>query len=198
MTADATKTERELIKLIALNDELAFRQLFDRYWNKIYAAAFALTKFPAVSEEIVQDVFVKIWLKRNELSSIEDFEAYLFVVARNHIYNTLRKKIVEQPFVKNLEQYFLENASLPEQPLLVKETEALVARALEQLPAQQRKVYNLSRNEGLDYNTIALQLGISRSTVKNHMTKALSFMRQYLIAHRGEELLLLLLFKLLD
>jgi RNA polymerase sigma-70 factor (ECF subfamily) len=189
--------ENELLLLVAEGDEKAFRQLFDHYWNKIYSVALTLTKSTALSEEIVQDVFLKIWLKREQLPSVEKFDGFLFTVAKNHIYNELRKKTMEQPFVEHLEQHFLESSALPEQFMLLKETKQLIDRAVQQLPDQQRAVYELSRNEGLDYITIAAQLGISRSTVKNHMTKALQFLRQYLNMHRGELVLAATMLKML-
>jgi RNA polymerase sigma-70 factor (ECF subfamily) len=188
--------ENELLLLVAEGDEKAFRQLFDHYWNKIYSVALTLTKSTALSEEIVQDVFLKIWLKREQLPSVEKFDGFLFTVAKNHIYNELRKKTMEQPFVEHLEQHFLESSALPEQIMVLKETKQLIDKAVQQLPDQQRAVFELSRNEGLDYTTIADQLGISRSTVKNHMTKALQFLRQYLNAHRGELVLAATLLKL--
>jgi RNA polymerase sigma-70 factor (ECF subfamily) len=74
----------------------------------------------------------------------------------------------------------------------------LIDKAVQQLPDQQRAVFELSRNEGLDYTTIAAQLGISRSTVKNHMTKALQSLRQYLNAHSGELILAATIMKILS
>ncbi len=192
----ALDNENELLLLVAEGDERAFRQLFDHYWNKIYSVTLTLTKSAALSEEIVQDVFLKIWLKREQLPSVEKFDAFLFTVARNHIYNELRRKTMEQPFVEHLEQHFLESSALPEQVMLVKETKLLIDKAVQQLPEQQRAVFELSRNEGLDYNAIAEQLGISRSTVKNHMTKALQFLRQYLNTHRGELVLAAIIMKI--
>jgi RNA polymerase sigma-70 factor (ECF subfamily) len=188
--------EYELLLQAAQGDEKAFRLLFDHYWNNIYSVALTLTKSPTLSEEIVQDVFLKIWLKREQLPSVEKFDSFLFTVAKNHIYNELRKKTIEQPFVEHLEQHFLESSALPEQMMLLKETKQLIDRAVQQLPDQQRLVFELSRNEGLDYNTIADQLGISRSTVKNHMTKALQFLRQYLNVHRGELVLAAIIMKI--
>lgn len=196
MIAAILDNENELLLLVAEGDEKAFRQLFDHYWNKIYSVALTLTKSTALSEEIVQDVFLKIWLKREQLPSVEKFDGFLFTVAKNHIYNELRKKTMEQPFVEHLEQHFLESSALPEQIMVLKETKQLIDKAVQQLPDQQRAVFELSRNEGLDYTTIADQLGISRSTVKNHMTKALQFLRQYLNAHRGELVLAATLLKL--
>ena len=190
MPATPLENVNELKSKVAKGDEKAFRQLYDHFWGKIYSVAFTLTKSVELSEEIVQDVFLRIWLKKEQLPSIAKFDAYLFIVARNHIYNELRKKTYVQHFVEHLEQYFLESAVSPEQEMLLKETNQLINKALEQLPTRQREVYQLSRNEGFDNSTIAQKLGISKLTVKSHMTKALQFIRHYLQPYPDKLLLL--------
>ncbi len=186
MLAPSIDNERELVLLVAAGDEKAFRRLFDFYWRRIYSVAFVLTKSSVLSEEIVQDVFLKIWLNKDKLSSVLKFEGYLFVVARNHIYNVLRQKTVEQPFIEHLEQHFFETTALPEQEMLLKETKQLVDSAVKLLPGQQRAVYELSRIDGLDHSRIAEELNISKLTVKSHMTKALQSIRHYLQLHSYE------------
>lgn len=175
--------ENQLLKEISLGNEKSFRVLFDYYWKSIYGVAYSLTKSTELSEEIVQDVFLKIWMNREKLIAIEKIDGYLFMVARNHIYNLLRKKIMEGPWVAQLEQHFLETSSLPEEQLLLKETTQAIKAAVELLPQQQRTVFELSRYEGLDHATIAAHLGISKLTVKSHMTKALQSIRLHLQSH---------------
>jgi RNA polymerase sigma-70 factor (family 1) len=187
--------ERELIMQVSEGNQKAFRQLFDHHWDNIFSVALAFTKSTELSEELVQDVFLKIWLKRAILPSIEKFDAYLFIIARNHIYNELRKKIVHQPFVEQLQQCFQESSALPEQQLLLKETKQLIDKAVTKLPTQQRTVFELSRNEGLDNNKIAEKLGISKLTVKSHMTKALKFIRSYYQMNTEGLLLVIIIFK---
>ncbi|MBC7868403.1 MAG: RNA polymerase sigma-70 factor, partial [Gloeobacteraceae cyanobacterium ES-bin-316] len=164
-------------------DEAAFRRLFEMHWDNIYGVAFTFTKSAVVSEEMVQDVFVKVWLNRQQLSSVRKFSDYLFIIARNHIFSALRKKIQEESFADYLVNYFTEPCNLPDQQLLCRETENLVLQALEQLPPQQQLVYTLSRQEGLSQEEIASKLAISKSTVKSHMNKALQFIRHYLHTH---------------
>lgn len=177
---------------MAAGNETAFRQLFDYYWNHIYSVAFSMTKSVPLSEEIVQDVFLKVWLKRAHLPSISNFDGYLFMIARNHIYNVLRKKSVERPFVEYLEENFLQLSASPDEAMVVKETGQLIKEAVEKLSVQQRSVYELSRNEGLNHSEIAEKLSISKLTVKSHMTKALQYIRQHLIKRTDTELLFLL------
>lgn len=195
MIAASLNNEKELLLLVAEGDEKAFRQLFNHYWDKIYSVAFTLTKSSVLSEEIVLDVFLKLWLKRERLASVEKLDAYLFTIAKNHIYNELRKKIAEQPFVECLEQHFVECFAVPDKIMQLKETKLLIDKAVGQLPQQQRTVYEMSRIEGLDYATIAKKLGISRSTVKNHMTKALQFFRHYLHSNTTELFLAVIIIK---
>lgn len=181
-----------LVVQVAQGDEAAFRQLFDRYWDNIYGVALAFTKSPTIAEEIVQDVFLKIWLKRDKLPAIEKFDAYLFMVARNHILNKLRKKVKEEPLLDSSLDQIEESANTPESLVVTKEYERLVRQAVEQLPPQQRLIYNLSRQQGLSQEEIAASLHISRHTVKSHMNKALQVIRSFLRMHAEIETLVLI------
>lgn len=175
--------EPTLLLKVASGDEIAFRRLFERYWDNIYGVAFTFTKSPVIAEEMVQDVFVKIWTKREQLPEIKNFNDYLFIIARNHIFSVLRKKIYEEPFADHLKDYFLEASNLPDQQLLYREAENLVQEAVAQLPPQQHLIYCLSRKDGLNQDEIASKLNISKNTVKSHMSKALQFIRNYLQMH---------------
>lgn len=175
--------EPTLLLKIAEGDEFAFRHLFEQYWDNIYGVAFTFTKSPVIAEEMVQDVFVKIWINREQLPQVKKFSDYLFIIARNHIFSVLRKKIYEEPFSDHLKEYFREASNLPDQQLLYRETEHLVQEAVAQLPPQQKLIYSLSRKDGLNQDEIANRLNISKNTVKSHMSKALQFIRNYLQMH---------------
>lgn len=132
---------------------------------------------------MVQDVFLKIWLKRAELPAIESFRDYLFIVARNHILSELRKRSRDQAFTDALVDYFHDQEGNPEQQLLRKETGRLIGASIESLPDQQRTVYRMSREQGLSQDEIAAALGISKNTVRNHMAQALRNIRAFLEQH---------------
>jgi RNA polymerase sigma-70 factor (family 1) len=182
--------EHEIIHEVAKGNEKAFRELFNHYWDFIYSTAYMLTKSSLLSEEIVQDVFLKVWLKKEHLPSIKKFDSFLFIVARNHIYNVLRKKTLDQNFVEHLEQYFLEISELPHDIISLKETNQIIEKAIKNLPDQQKKVFTFSRYHGFNYSKIAEEMGISKLTVKSHMTKALRFIKNYLEKY-SESLLLI-------
>ena len=178
-----TYNEKELLKQVSEGDEHAFGILFHHHWDHIYTVAFSITRSAALSEDLVQDIFLKIWLNRDHLTSVEQFDNYLFIVARNAIYTSLRRDGIRESFLRSLTEASGTTGRTPEEELLAKESGRLIHEAFLQLSPQQQAVYRLSREGGLKYEQIAEQLGISKSTVRNHMVKALQYIREYLQAH---------------
>lgn len=175
--------ERELLCRIAEGDDAAFGLLFNAYHQRLGAFVYRLTESFQATEEIVQDVFVKIWLKRATLGEVASFDAYLFAAARNHAFNYLRALARERSRL----------ASLPpeEAPALAgppddatEERHALLDQAIAHLPHQQKNVYLLHRRQGLSHAEIAEQLHLSVETVKKHMSLALRSIRDYLSVGR--------------
>ena len=189
MSTAISYNEREFLERISDGDEAAFRNLFHQYWDNIYQVSLMLTKSPDLAEDMVQEIFLKIWLKRKNLSEIENFSGYLFITARNHIFDELRKRVRDVSFSEKLIDYFHQSPGTPEQQLLHKESTALLQKAVDSLPDQQKKVYQLIREQGLSREEIAEHLGISKNTVRNNMARALQSIRQYLQQHSGGLLL---------
>lgn len=169
-----------MLHQLASGDEIAFRQLYDNYWQNIYQVAFMFTKSVDLAEDMVQDVFMKLWIKREELVKVENLRSYLFIIARNHIFNELRKRTTDVSFTNHLHEYFCETKETPEQKLLQRESEQIMDRIIEHLPQRQRIIYQLSREEGLSRNEIAGRLGIAPNTVRNHLARALEMIRHEL------------------
>ena len=188
--------EKELIRLIAGDDEIAFRELFERYSDNIYGVAMAYTKSADAAEEIVQDVFVKIWMNRNKLLQVERFDDYLFIVARNYILNYLRNNKKNKQFTTQLFDHFGEHTITPEDEFLVKESQKLIEQAVAALPPQQQMVYELRRRQDLSLEDIAGQMNISRNTARNHLNQALKQIKEYLRTHSGDALFLACLVQL--
>lgn len=193
------QSEREVVLLqqVAEGDHDAFRQLFDEYWDNIYGVAFTLTKSREMARDMVQEIFVKIWLVREELAAKDSFRNFLFIVARNHIFSELRKKSRQEHFSQYLQDYFNESPFQADHPTLYKESAFLLQEAIARLPEQQRQVYQLSREQGWNQEQIALHLQISKSTIKTHMSRALTAIRQYLEGHAKGLLLVVSLLKAL-
>ena len=175
--------EIELLRLTASGDELAFGRLFEHYKNRIYTIAFKLTKSNIISEEIVQDVFLKIWQKRADLNSIQNFNAYLFIVARNAGYKIL-KDIARNYKVVSLsgeDQITLHNDAAD--LLIEKEYGTILQSAINRLPSQQKQVYYLVKDQGYKRDEVADQLHIQPETVKFHLAQAMKNIRAFCMMH---------------
>lgn len=177
--------EKSLLVKVAGGDENAFRKLFTAYANLLGEYVLRLAGSEPVTQEIVQDVFLKIWLNRSTLTTVECFKAYLFVVARNHAFNCLkqlaREKNREREWVSAVLHQAVNGSSEETAP----EAYKLIEDALALLPAQQKTVYTLSRKDGIRHEEIARKLNISHGTVKKHMVLALRFLKHHVRTHLG-------------
>jgi RNA polymerase sigma-70 factor (family 1) len=184
--------EKTLLKQVSEGDENAFKQLFQNYRNTIYSIAFTFTKSVELSEEIVQDVFLKVWLRRATLNDIQNFRAYLFAVTRNHVYKVLKQIAQNYKTTVHLvdDELFVTDdiADL----LLEKEYSSLLQRAVDRLPNQQQTVYKLIRDQGLKRQEVACQLNLKPETVKFHMAQAIKNIRSFCLLHLTSYILLFL------
>ncbi len=167
-----------LIKL-KNGDATAFEEIYNQYRSKIYTYALKLSKSTVVAEEIVQEVFIKIWQKREQLNPELHFGAYLKKITLNHVLNHLKKVAREKTLQDELFNYLSLIRSNAEDSLLEKELLKTYEEAIAQLPPQKKIIYQLSRNEELSHDEIAKKLNISKNTVKNHMVEATKFIRNY-------------------
>jgi len=179
--------EPALIALLRESSEYAFQQLFEQYHQRIYRVAMVYVRSPALAEDIVQDVFLKIWFQRKSLPELSSFESWICTVARNVTLNCLKKQAYEW---KARKTWSLERMAPDHTGDLTTEYKELLSRAILHLPEQQQKVYRLARDKGFSYEDIASELSLSPLTVKTHMSRALASLRNYLQKH-GKELLLL-------
>lgn len=173
--------EPELLSLIADGNQHAFNSFFETYHQLIFNIAYKMTHSRSKAKEIVQDVFLKVWLKRTELNQVDNVGAYLNRITRNQSIDVLRKIAREAIRYVELKEEQLEQGSRStEDSLSYNETEKLLNQAIESLSPQQRKVYQLCQVEGLKYQEAAQLMGITEGTVHSHMKQALSNIRLYL------------------
>jgi RNA polymerase sigma-70 factor (family 1) len=174
--------EKELLRRIAGGDEAAFTVLFDAYKDRIYTIAFRLTSMPTVAEEVVQDIFLKIWLKREGLLAVEYFRAYLFTATRNEVFNTIKRLSRRRLLAVEWAGRGPAETSDTDALLLDKEYQAILQEAVERLPPQQQQVYRLMKEQGLNREEVAAQLGIAPQTVKAHLAQAMRSVRAFCVA----------------
>ncbi|MCE6992642.1 RNA polymerase sigma factor [Dyadobacter sp. CY323] len=184
--------EQELLYGLARGDERAFRAIFHNYSDLLGKHILRITRSQELTEEIVQDVFLKVWMKREELAEVRDFRAYLFILSRNYAINYLKKTVGILLSEQEPDWVAVENISVYDQ-----EHEAdyytLIDEAIDLLPPQQQKVYLLSRHERLKYHEIASRLNLSRETVKKYLQIATESVATYV--RKGFIALLLIFFQ---
>ena len=157
----------------------AFNKIFDRYGKRLYHFSLGYLKSSANAEEIVQDVFLKIWSNREELSVQKSFESYLFTIAKNGILNTIRKSNSEQTYLNYAKLHPGKNILVDEE-LDFKELEKSYKQSIEMLSPRRKEIYLLSREQSLSNAEIAEKMNISIKTVENQMTSAISEIRKNL------------------
>lgn len=172
-------SEIDWIQALKKGDLCAFNELFDRYGKRLFHFSIGYLKSTADAEEIVQEVFLKIWNNREELSAQKSFEAYLFTIAKNGILNTIRKSKSEQVYLNYIKIHPEKNVLLDDE-LNFNELEKAYKEAVEQLSPRRKEIFLLSREQSLSNAEIAENMNISVKTVENQMTSALSEIRKHL------------------
>lgn len=172
-----------------------FEQLFNSWYSKLCSYANGFLKDLDASEEIVQEVMLKVWINRENLEIRSSVQSYLFRAVRNGCLNVMKHVNIREEYKSFRER---EDSTLQrshEEEMMVTELEVKIREAIDRLPIERRRVFVLSRYEGMTYHEIATQLGISPKTVENQMGKALKFLREEL-----EDYLpfLLLLFNIME
>jgi len=156
----------ELIK-VAGGDERAFRRLYFKYHQQLGIHVFRITNSMDLAEEIVQDVFLKIWMSREVLAGVHNFKAYLFVISKNHTLNCLRKLSRERHHLSTCEENYMMSLSADSGDSNI--YHSILDEAIDRLPPQQQQVYLLSRHERLRYVEVANRMNISHESVKKYL-----------------------------
>jgi RNA polymerase sigma-70 factor (family 1) len=179
-----------LLKDLANSDEQTFRVVFGHYKAPFHATAFKMTRSADIAEEIVQEVFVTLWIKRKLVADAEKPEGYLFSILHNSIYAHFRKLAQERRLESKLEQQREDSYNNIETILIDKEDRTILENVINQLSPQQRLIYKLSKQEGISREEIGTQLKISPNTVRNHLAAAVEHLRTYLKKSASASILL--------
>ena len=168
--------DSQLFTRIAAGDEAAFRDIVHHYSPKLLSFVFRMTKTMHIAEEIVQEVFLKLWQKRED-NRIDNMGGWLHTVAANMTYTHLRREALNNRLINSLKAGHVDIHSEIDLKIDHKESVSLLTKAISQLPEQQRRVYELSKLEGMSREEIGKLLNISPNTVKNHLAKALQSLK---------------------
>ena len=182
--------DEQIAQLLSKKDEKAFEQVFNANYKNLHSYAFTILKNEEDAEEMVQQIFFKLWERSENLSISGPIAAYLYRAVHNECLNFLKHQKVRAGHQMHV-AYSMKNSSEQEKgKMMARELENKFREALNELPEQCRTVFQLSRFEEMKYREIADKLDISVKTVENHMGKALKFLRTKLVDY----LTLLLIF----
>ena len=181
MSPNAEHNDSLLQSQASQGDEEAFRTLFDRYHGRLFQYILKIIKSKEAAEEITMDVFLKLWLSRDMMTEIQNLDAFLFRVAYNKSIDFFRAASKNQQFTELLwEKIQITSEIDSDTSLIMREYEAKLREAIDLLPPQRKKIFNLIREEGLTHAQIAEELGISKNTVANTIVEARQFIKAYL------------------
>jgi RNA polymerase sigma-70 factor (ECF subfamily) len=197
----AYKTERFVLKeegiiaSLARRDEKIFEQVFKTHVKELNAYAFTIVKDEMAAEEMVQNIFYKLWERPEKLSISGSVAAYLYRAVYNECLNYLKHLKVKKKHESHTVHQMKNQTDSASKSLVAKELQSRIHKALEQLPEQCRTIFQMSRFEELKYRDIAERLEISPKTVENQMGKALKIMRTELAEFLPFFIFLLLMLK---
>lgn len=184
MTDYLPDNESELLARIAEGDEAAFSQVFHFYYPRLLSFVSRFDQSSGNVDEAIQETFIRVWISRDQLPDIDNFRAWLFTIASREAIALIRKNLLKQ----KTGQAFLKNRPFPDPATPAELTETgeikrLVGEAVARMPPARRRIYLMSREEGLKPAEIAARLNLSVSTVKNTLVSALQDIRRFLALH---------------
>ncbi len=183
-----------LLHQVASGDEMAFRQLFEAYHPNIYTTALRITNDENIAQDVVQDTFLKVWINRIQLTTVDNFEGWLYTIARNITFNILKKgQHYKQYLNEEGQSALLQIYPSVDYILQDKDFQSLLERAIKRLPPKQQETYRLLKEQYLKRNEAAQILNVSPETVKYNIDQAMKSIRAYCLAHMKDMPLVLLL-----
>lgn len=170
--------EQKLLLLLKSGDSSALKGLYALYAEKVYYFSYRYLRNTSDAEEIVQEVFLKVWSHREEIDEKQSFNNYLFTITRNIIFNQHRKKINEAAYLEYLKPLLNEQDSSTEDKIVSDDLDHFLNQEIDKLPPQRKLIFKKSRMEGLTYPQIAAELKISEKTVESQIRLALQTLRK--------------------
>lgn len=175
-------------------DHAAFNEVFNELKDGIYYFSLSYLRNSSDAQEIVQEVFIRLWEHRKRIDTTKNITAYVYMIARNYILDTIRSKEFRSKF-QNTENFVVSSNVVPaDDEIVYYEYMDVLFKAIETLPPRSREIYCLSRDKNLSYRQIATQTGISVKMVEKHISKALAHIREQLLHYAELSIPFLLLY----
>ncbi|WP_461791370.1 RNA polymerase sigma factor [Pedobacter sp.] len=176
---DSHSNEQELLELLRRGDRAAFNTLYRLHAKPLYWRLLRMVKNTEETEELIQDLFVKVWEKREQIIIHQSFEAYLYRMAQHMAINFFKSLKTRSRLYEQVQAVSSEISDSTQQLLQLNETQTLLDQAIALLPEQRRKAFILCKIEGRSYQEAAELMNVSSNTVHNHLTKAVSAVKAH-------------------
>lgn len=176
MTELSKYEETLLLEAVAHGDEKAFSRLYLNYESAVRRYVLKLVKLPAIGEDLVQEIFIRVWEARSGLPEIRCFRAFLFTIARNHTLNSLQSIKKSDQALAGLLRHFQSHRADDE--ALDRDYQQFIEKALNAIPPRSREVFRLCRERTMTYDQAGAELGISRNAVKKHMVNVIRMLKE--------------------
>ena len=169
--------ETALLKGLSLGDSKAFEEVYRRYHGEISRYVCKFVKSTTHTEDLCQEIFLKVWEKRETLPNLQSFRAYIFTVAKNRVLDFLRHAAIERSAREEIIRASLHQASHVEEALQSEEYQHYLQKVLRELSPRDQEVFRLCREMEHSYDEAAQVLGVSRNAIKKHMVKAIRYIK---------------------
>ena len=177
--SSSPQTDESLLRLLLQGDEKAFVTIYDRYWYPLCLSCYRRVKDKAVAEELVQQLFLKLWEKRRSLK-IAKLENYLFSSIRNATIDHLNRQVVADKCVQYKKAYMVTESNATDEAVEFHDLEEALEKGLRALSGKSERVYRLHKMDHWSIEEIAAHLKLSKKTVHYHLTRSHKFIRSYL------------------
>ncbi len=190
MSKNSLHNETVLVAALQQGDKEAFTVLYRHYSPQLYSGILRIVKDPLTAEEITQELFTKVWVKREMPGLQDNFAGYIYRIGQRLIFDFFRKLKSDQQLLQKFKKLAAENYNPVEEQLLEKECSLLLNKAISQLSPQQKKVYKLVKEEGYTYKKASEVMGISPLTVKEYLVTGKKNLQQYMLNNMDTTMIL--------
>lgn len=178
-------TESQQLEALKAGDHAMFNFFYEKYSLQLYRRLLNMVQVDVIAEELLQELFTKVWERREQLDPLQSFKAYLYRIAERLVYDHYRRLTREAKLERDFVLVSTELYNPIEESLHIKEGRRLVQQALDHLPKQQRRVFTLCKLEGRSYEEVSKLLGISTASINTHISRASKTVRKFILKNRG-------------
>lgn len=186
----------KLLKRLCKGDREAYDQIYRLYFNQIYIFVLRYVVSEDLAYDLTQDVFLKVWERKDQLNHVNNLRAYIYRMAKNHTLDNLKRISISEKAIEEVSFHYVKQSKPLDVKYIEKEYFEFLESAIIDLPERTRIIFNLCRTEKKSYKEVAEELGISRDTVKHHMVQSMKVLKEKVISKFDIAItILLLIFK---